>query len=527
VPEAARRSGGLVSEAAAGHVAGGALSAPEGSQLLRAGSSALCFTLLLGLLLPGVGPSYLITALLSCAAAVLISRTEAGEHRRTSLNLFVWAMLIRCIAVTACYTLGLREGGPFLGPDSATYYTRSGSLAASAFYLDAHPVVVFGSYDVSHYYLFAAAVRFFRADLFGLQVMNCGLIALAAPLVFGIARSILPSAALVVGLGVALHPSLVAIAAVDLLKDPSIIFGTVLVIWVIVRMTREQAAHALVLYFLAGTVAAVYLRTGRFYSFAYLEMALIAGTTFMMLLRVRVFQRTLGVVLATVMFVLGEVVPARASWPPSPLMIASSVSHVLGTPQMSQYALGLFDRLGMTSRAVPGGESGEKGPRLRTVHLGPDSGPLAIVGTGISFFANLFRRLYGPFVWILPTGWSFQSLQAGDYLLYPGMLVWYGLLPLIVAGLGATGWRIAARTETRFGIVFLWLFTAVYFAQYLMINLSYRQRDVMLPVLFFFAWLGIPSPTSLSRWRRWYAAYWIVLALIAGGHLLARALLRA
>ena len=82
---------------------------------------------------------------------------------------------------------------------------------------------------MSHYYLFAAAVRFLGADLFGLQVMNCGLIALAAPLVFGIARSILPSAALVVGLGVALHPSLIAIAAVDLLKDPSIIFGTVLV----------------------------------------------------------------------------------------------------------------------------------------------------------------------------------------------------------------------------------------------------------------------------------------------------------
>ena len=107
------------------------------------------------------------------------------------------------------------------------------------------------------------------------------------------------------------------------------------------------------------------------------------------------------------------------------------------------------------------------------------------------------------------------------------MVGWYGLLPLIVAGLGTTAGAIVTRTETRFGIVFLWLFTAVYFAQYLMINLSYRQRDVMLPVLFFFACLGAPCLMRITGWRRWYAAYWLVLALIASGHLLARALLRA
>lgn len=173
------------------------------------------------------------------------------------------------------------------------------------------------------------------------------------------------------------------------------------------------------------------------------------------------------------------------------------------------------------------GPAGDKGPIMVPVHIGPESGPFALVGTALSFGANVFRRLYGPFVWILPEDWHFKALQAGDYLLYPGMLVWYGLLPLIVVGLGATAGRIAARTETRFGVVFLWCFTAIYFAQYLVINLSYRQRDVMLPVLLFFAYLGLPDATHLARWRSRYVGYWLVLALLAGGHLLVRAFLRA
>ena len=517
---------GPASAATAGHIVAGTLYGEEGSRLLRAGVTALCVTLLLAQLLP-VGSSYLSMALLACAGGLIVAGTETGEHRRTSLTLFVWAMLIRCLAVIVCYGLGLREGGPFLGPDSSTYYAMSGRLAASAFHLDSHPVTAFGSYDVSHYYLFAAAIRFFRADLFGLQVMNCGLIALAVPLVFGIARSLLPAAAVGVGLAVALHPSLIAISSVDLLKDPSIIFGTVLLIWIIVRLTQQRSTPAMLLYLLTGLVAALYLRTGRFYSFAYLELALIAGSTFMLLLRVRVFQRSLGIALVTVIFLAGEILPGLASWPPSPLMVAANVSYVLGTPQMSQYATGLFDRLRLRSAGADRGNIGERGPTMGRVRIGPESGGLAIVGTVVSFLANVFRRLYGPFVWILPSDWNFRALQAGDYLLYPGMLVWYGLLPLIAAGLGATAWRILTRSEVRFGIVFLWFFTAVYFAQYLMINLSYRQRDVMLPVLLFFAWLGAPYLMQVSRWRAWYAAYWLGLALIASGHLLTRALVHA
>jgi hypothetical protein len=497
---------------------------PPHSRLLQTGVAGLGVALLLPQFLPGVSSSYLGMVAIAGIAALLIASTEEPEFRSTSLNLFVWALLTRCLALTVCYALGVREGGPFLGPDSTTYFTKGGELAASAFHLEMHPVLLFGSYDVSHYYLFAAAIRYLHADLFGLQMMNCAMIALAAPLMFGLARVLLPSAALILGLGVMLHPSLITLAAVDLLKDPSIIFGTVLLVWVILRLTLERKLHAMVPYTLVGLVAALYLRSGRFYSFAYLEMAFVAAVILLRLFRVPVFQRSTAALLVAGIFVTGEVVLARAAWPPSPVMVASAVSYVLDTPAMSRYATGFFDRF-RTPPASAG--TGEHDPVMAPVHLGPKNGRFAIVGTIVSSLANLFRRLYGPFVWILPTDFHFKVLQAGDYLLFPGMLVWYGLLPIIVVGLGASGWRIATRRETRFGVVFLWIFSAVYFAQYLMINLSYRQRDVMLPVLLFFACLGAPYFMRLARWRTWYSAYWGALALVAGVHILARTFMSA
>ena len=524
MPESIRRPASVLSGVAADGAAAPRVVAHQ-SRLLQTGLAGLSVALLLPQFLPGVTSSYLLVIAVAAGAALLIAGTEDAAHRGTSLNLFVWALVCRCLAVTACYALGVREGGPFLGPDSTTYFTQGRELAASAFHLDMHPVIVFGSYDVSHYYLFAGAIRYLHTDLFALQVMNCAMIALAAPLMYGIARITLPSAALVLGLAVALHPSLIALSAVDLLKDPSIIFGTVLLVWVIVRLTVERRPHAMVLYALAGLVAALYLRSGRFYSFAYLEFAFMATVVFLRLLRVPMFQRATAAVLVAGVFLTGEVVLARASWPPSPIMVASTVSYVLDTPAMSQYAAGLFDRVRISSK--PTTIAGDHDPVMVPVHFGPQSGRFAIVGSIVSSFANLFRRLYGPFVWILPNDWRFKVLQAGDFLLFPGMLVWYGLLPVIVVGLGATGWRIVTRTETRFGVVFLWFFSAIYFAQYLLINLSYRQRDVMLPVLLFFACVGAPYLARMARWRAWYASYWIALALIASVHILARALMSA
>jgi hypothetical protein len=146
-------------------------------------------------------------------------------------------------------------------------------------------------------------------------------------------------------------------------------------------------------------------------------------------------------------------------------------------------------------------------------------------GGAVNVAANLFRRMYGPFIWILPTDWSFRALQSAEFFLYPGMIVWYALLPLILLGIGVAGWRVITRREVRFAIVFLLFFTVAYFGQYLLINLSYRQRDVMQPLLLLFGYIGLSSASSMRHWQRWYAGYWLLLAATAGTHLAVRTVL--
>jgi hypothetical protein len=131
--------------------------------------------------------------------------------------------------------------------------------------------------------------------------------------------------------------------------------------------------------------------------------------------------------------------------------------------------------------------------------------------------------MYGPFIWILPARWDFRSFQDGQYYLYPGMLVWYALLPAVAIGMAIEGWQICASREKRFPLIFLWLFSAIYLAQYCLINLSYRQRDVMLPLLGIFAFIGVRSAVAMDGWKRWYAAYWVLLAGTAATHLTVRA----
>jgi hypothetical protein len=180
---------------------------------------------------------------------------------------------------------------------------------------------------------------------------------------------------------------------------------------------------------------------------------------------------------------------------------------------LRHYAFGLFDRV-QARRPMT-----ERGPRAEE-----DDGSWR--ARLISYPVNIVRRMYGPFIWIPPGDWSFRTLQAGDYLLYPGMLVWYALIPAVVIGLGVAGMGLVRRS-TNHGLAMLWFYCVVYFAQYLSINLSYRQRDVTLPVLLAFAWLGGEWAVRQEGWTRWYAGYWLLLAAMAAGHLIVRAVIGA
>ena len=108
------------------------------------GLAGLAVALLLPQFLPGVTSSYLLVVAVAAGAALLIAGTEDAAHRGTSLNLFVWALLCPVPGRDGLLRARGTGGRPVPGPDSTTYFTKGGELAASAFHLDMHPVLVFG-----------------------------------------------------------------------------------------------------------------------------------------------------------------------------------------------------------------------------------------------------------------------------------------------------------------------------------------------------------------------------------------------
>jgi hypothetical protein len=502
--------------------------------LLGIGVTACAALLLLPSILLPVNLSYLAAVALATSAVALVAATEAGRVRLVYLNLFVWALSVRLGMVSACYYLGLREGGPFLGPDSTTYFRVSLEFARRSLHLDTIPLLHFGSYDVSPYYLYAAAIRYLGADLFGLQVLNGGFVALATVLSYGLARMLIASVAPLVGVVVALHPSLIVLSSVDLLKDPSILCASMLLLWAVIRLAREEDPWRVSLIAAVGSAGALYLRTGRFYAFAYIEAAFVCALVAAGLAAGRrVFVRRLGLPLVVLMFAFAEIAPMTAGWRSSPALVAAHVTFVANSDVLGRYSAGLIDQLSASSQLS--GRSRQPRNGSWTAPGDPGNSHESSPGFGLlALGANLFRRVYGPFPWIAPSMFTFKALQTGDFLLYPGMLIWYAILPMVVSGLialpglfargtPATGLSPRLDPQARFSLLFLWVFVVVYLAQYLTINLSYRQRDVMTPVLLLFAWVGFDRLRRYRGSRRLYALYWAILGLIASGHLLLRA----
>ena len=453
-----------------------------------------------------VPASYWALLAIIAAAGATIAAAEPPRARGISLNIFALALAARVLWLVGA-TLAAHGAAAFLGPDSSTYWDGAIDLASQHFSLGVPPPAYYGTYDVGQYYLFASVVSLFGAHLVCLQLLNAGLSALAAPLAYSIGRLTVPRGARIIGVCVAVSPSLTALSAMDLLKDPSVIFATLVALAAMLRLLRARDARRLIGPALTAMAAFLYLRTTRFYAFAYIEYATLGAIALAFFLCGNVgARRRAGLTVLAVTFLAAEIVPAPAGWPPTPELFAAQVGYVLDTPAMRVYSSGLMHRF--RHRAPT------------EVAEGPQD--LATMA------ANLVRRVLGPFPWIPPRAWKLQALQAGDYFLYPGMLLWYAILPFVAIGFALAG-RATFRRSDRLsmGLAVLWLFSAAYSLQYLLINVSYRQREAIVPLLLVFAWWGVVYAWQRPRLTRWYGAYWAALIVLAVAHLSARALIRA
>jgi hypothetical protein len=475
----------------------------------RAPSAVLVLALLPTLL----GFGGLRTALVGLAcglAAWLLSLDSERGDRPVVTGLFVAAFACRSLALMALTGWLAPSGGSYLGPDGQTYWSVANGMVDRSYDLSSGPIDTFGSFNVGAYYYYGGLAWSFGSQLFGLQLVNGGLSALAAPLAFSMCRGLaLPHAALV-GLAVALHPSLTFLSSNDLLKDPSVMAASVMVAWAATRILGGAPAARVVLYVVAAAPAYAYLRLGRFYTALFLA-ASVAGAALVVPLLAALRRRrsgggerggpgrspglrwrTMAVTAVGLLVLFGGVEAAvvRAGWPLAPAQFASVVTAVSGSPMMLNYSPG-------------------------TVSTG-------VAGFVPDAITNTIRRLYGPFVWIWPNEWTAHALVAADYFLYPGMLLWYALWPFLLVGFAWVGLRVLAGAETRLGLVALWLFSAAYMAVFLTINLSHRQREDLFPFLVVFASFGVPVALRCRAWRRWYGLYWLAILSMAALHLAAR-----
>lgn len=459
--------------------------------------------------------SYLWCALVVTFLIVPFSLGEPADTRRLFLAVWALGFLLRVVLLLAVFDASVRAGGPFLGPDSSEFFRESRVIADRGFVLGAHPIAVFETYDVAHYYVYAFLMRAFNADLFALQLFNCGLTALAAPLMLSLARRVIPRWAVFFAVLVAINPSLMVLSIKDLLKDPSILGALSMTLWGLVRLCEAPRWPSRIAYGSVAALALSYLHMDRFYVAAYLEIAAVALLAFLAWRGKGGIQRhVVAAVLAV--FVVSEALPMALGWPSAPAILVEQVRFVGRSAGMFQADMGVTERAVRSRQALRKAAEGAKDESIST--LEPVSLTIQSAGVGI----NLVRRFFGPFVWIAPEAWTVRHLLSGDYLLYPGTLVWYFVLPLALTGGILTIRRIANGEEQNPAIIGLMVFCGLYFAQYLLINLSFRQRDVMFPVVAMFAFMGAPLVVAPGRWRTAFISYWVMLGVMASGHLVVR-----
>jgi hypothetical protein len=359
-----------------------------------------------------------------------------------------------------------------------------------------------------------------------------------------------------IGLVVGLYPSLIALSVNDLLKDPAVIFAAVAGVWCLARLARTPQIPTAAALIIVASAVLIYARMSRFYLVAFLEVALAVSVLIAWCFkRRRAVASSIGgwtIGAFVLVFVAAEAVPSRLGWPTSPAMVLATVAHTMGSPAMRLYATGLVDRVqatksgtqlrprhagdltmaGVSSRSVREvlaeieqweGEDAAAAETMAEAPL-PESTKLSHVAVGIRVAANTFRKLFGPFPWIAPPRWDARTILTGDYLLFPGIVVWYAVLPFALAGIGIIGWRTLHGETLHPVLVALVIFVSILFAQYLVLNLSWRQREFMFPFLAMAGAVAFTATRGSGWWRKGYTAYWALLVLVACVHLAWRAI---
>jgi hypothetical protein len=475
-----------------------------------------------------------------------LSLIEPSANRQLFRQLAVIALAWSWALFLLLIGLQRDAGVTVLGPDGVMFIQAAQAIQDADFVLPEASFRFFGTYATGHFYVFAALLNSFGPSLFSLQAFNCTIVGLLGPLTFSWTNLVFPRIAVIAGLLVASFPSTILLAGLDLWKDPLIITVTTVAIWALAHVWQSETFNRLAVLSLIGGGSLAFLHVSRIYTLAYVEIGMVLAIAIAVVMG-SIKWRPAAAVLAILLFT--EIVPGAFGWATTPRLFAADVVQALNAPRLRYYTASLLDRL------TPEGGSGEglgRIPKTRAKAIAGGTIGLIDGHTAISLDAvrssvvlqteiesrvsasseygagtwglQILRRVYGPFVWILPPGLASRDWLSGLYLMYPGMIYWYVMFPMIAAGLIVAGSAVVAG-RAPFILTVIWTYSVLYSLQFLVLNLPVRQRETIFPVL---AVMGLIGYYWLEKrhWRRWvYILYWFGLILMATVHLIIRATL--
>jgi hypothetical protein len=478
----------------------------------------------------GHGPSYLAIPAAFGLVVYLLTVFESREHRTPILQLTVVAFAWRWVLLIACTLLQESAGTLVLGPDGLMYLDAAGAIVDAGFRLPQPSSEYFATFDTAHMFVFAGVMRLVGPSLLVLNVFNTTLATLIVPMTYLWTVRVAPTVALRAALVTAAFTSITYFTAIDLLKDGSVITATVAAIYGLSLMCHGDLRRwRLFAVAVVTGLILTYVHMSRFYPLFYLEIAAAVTALLLFVRRHPIGRGAAAAVLGT--FLIAEAVPASAGWPVSPVAFAAAYAQATNADALRFFSAGLLERMesdAPRSQARPRYQLREQdrarlGTNRPTLAIETDDAHARTSSFGsVGWSVQIVRRMLGPFIWIPPPSLAPRDLLAGDYLLYPGMVFWYALLPWMAVGCALAGWGVL-RGTTPFVLGVTVVYVVLYLGQYLVINLSYRQREALFPLLVVFAWIGIDRFRRSRAACRMYMAYWIALGAVAAIHVIIRA----
>lgn len=434
--------------------------------------------------------SFLATGAVTALVFFLLWRFSSPDERRFVTAIFSTGFFLRLLALVFFHTLSVKLGyHGFLSQFDAKSYDNFAMFIVRGWhrgeFIDLRSWNLAGTWDIGYYYFLAALYYLFgHSTLLG-KAVNCLLGALLPIVIFHLVKSIFSKqVASYSAFLVAIFPNLVYWSAYDLMKDTLAALLLYLSVFFALKVEKKSLVYPVLL-----VLSLTFLRLNRFYIGTILTGLVMIFFLVKMWREKRIYQHVI------VFFVLLLAVEAFLVYGlrfPSFIMPLKS--------EIPTY----FGGKTVTKLVKPESES-FKGIKAFIAYFLKNPGQFAkqLIAGGVVF-------TIGPFAWVVPSSFSW------DAFLFPGMWLWYLLIPFALYGL------VSVKKEPPVVLLLLVVMSFFFIYAFLFGGGGFRHREQIMPILLVFSAIGL---IDFKSWKRFYPYYLGLLVLGISAHIAVRALL--